>query len=271
MDGAFMHLRRWLARTLRRWWATLRPPSLDNLGLRYLTAPSRQKDKYSGGDKTSAGQGFTAFYASLLEARRHRPHLVFLEIGVWYGKSLAMWADYFTSGSATIIGIDISLTRWHEHRPDLEQMGAFTRNNVRAHQFDTYSDAFASFVCDKLPPPEVILDDGNHTAASQWHLFALLWRVLQSGGIYIIGDSRPPLLGHTISTRTRTPGCALVTRCPALSCLGTTTLAHTATQRTLSSLLYSLGTRPLRATPTRPSSSTSLSAKLPTRATCAPR
>jgi copper homeostasis protein len=168
------------------------PPSLDELGLRYLSAASRPKDKYAGGDKTSAGQGFTSFYSELLSPRRHERGLVLVEIGVWYGKSLAMFCDFFTAGDAELIGVDINLGRWHEHRPELERMGAFTRNTTRALEYDTYSDTFAHFARTQLPPPDIVLDDGNHNAASQWHVFSILWPCLRPGGTYIIEDIEQP-------------------------------------------------------------------------------
>ena len=198
-----------------------RPASLDEIGLRYVgTAGTKAADKYVGGDKTSEGQNFTSCYDALLASKRHAPGIEFLEIGVWYGKSLAMWAgtcgaigghapplaathhgadlllcsvaDYFTSGSCCIRGVDINLRRWREHHPVLQRMGAFSRNSVEVYEFDTYSDSFATFARSALPPLDVVLDDGNHTAESQWHLFQLLFPRLKPGGVYIIEDIEQP-------------------------------------------------------------------------------
>jgi len=167
--------------------------TLDEIGLRYLGgAAVFSRDKYLGGDKTSTGKSFTSFYESLLAPKRHLAGVVFLEVGVWYGKSLAMWADYFTSGDAQIHGVDINLRRWREHKPELESLGAFSRNTVYTYEVDTYSDKFAEMVAHELPQPDVVLDDGNHNAHSQWHLFALLFPRLRSGGIYIIEDIEQP-------------------------------------------------------------------------------
>jgi len=153
----------------------------------------RLKDKYYGGDKTSDGQGFTAFYEALLAPLRHQPHVHFLEVGVWYGKSLAMWADFFgvdgsPSGTCTIHGVDIHLGRFYEHRPELERQGAFRRNTVELHEVDTASDGFEGFARDALPELHAVLDDGCHTAASQWRCLQLLFPRLRPGGLYIIED-----------------------------------------------------------------------------------
>jgi hypothetical protein len=77
-------------------------PSLDDIGRRYLTSAAT-RDSYTGGDKTSDGLGFTLHYDAILSPFRHKHNVRFLEVGVWYGKSLAMWCDYFTSGSCVIL------------------------------------------------------------------------------------------------------------------------------------------------------------------------
>lgn len=61
-------------------------PGLDEIGLRYATIEETAtgRDKYLGGDKTSAGQGFTRHYAALLEPLRPLVGVTLLEIGVWY-------------------------------------------------------------------------------------------------------------------------------------------------------------------------------------------
>ena len=114
-------------------------PSLDQIAMRYAAPPSKPagKDKYFGGDKASgeglrvcgSGQGFTAAYEKILSPLRAMPGLQLLELGIWYGKSLAMWCDYFDDGSqkgtATIRGIDIDLRRHNLHKPDLLSMGAY--------------------------------------------------------------------------------------------------------------------------------------------------
>ena len=92
-------------------------PSLDEIGLRYLdeNLPAAEirliglpgegdanRRGYRGGDKTSSGQNFCVVYDELFSSSRSRsaafrfqPGLRFLEVGVFYGKYLAMFADYF--------------------------------------------------------------------------------------------------------------------------------------------------------------------------------
>ena len=151
-------------------------PSLDQIGLKYVgildDTDKKPSDRYMGGDKTSIGHGFTADYQRLLEPIRHNvANVQVCEIGVWYGKSLAMWCDYFAHRGCTIYGIDIDLSRWHKHKPVLECAGAFQHNNahVVTFQCDTSSQAFADEMVPSLPLFHVIIDDGNHTAVLCFH------------------------------------------------------------------------------------------------------
>ena len=70
-------------------------PTLDQIGQLYITnyKLGRGKD-YRGGDKTVLGKGFTLKYHELFEKRRD-DEVELLELGVLYGRSIAMWSDYF--------------------------------------------------------------------------------------------------------------------------------------------------------------------------------
>uniref|UniRef100_A0A0G4H9Q7 Methyltransferase domain-containing protein n=1 Tax=Chromera velia CCMP2878 TaxID=1169474 RepID=A0A0G4H9Q7_9ALVE len=166
--------------------------TLDEIALHFNSVPVEgSKDKYEGGDKASSGQSFTSFYSSLLDAKRRQKNLQFLEVGVWYGKSLAMWSEYFEE--CVVHGIDINLGRFRKHRPDLEKAGAFSRNPVKVFELDTWSDDFLEFVKgSELPPVDVVLDDGNHNADSQFHLFRTLFPKMKPGGVYIVEDLEQP-------------------------------------------------------------------------------
>jgi hypothetical protein len=56
-----------------------------------------------GTDK--ATHGFLSFYDSFMNSSKDKP-IHFLEIGVFYGASLKMWADYFTHAESKIVGAD---------------------------------------------------------------------------------------------------------------------------------------------------------------------
>ena len=105
-------------------------------------------------------------YDTLLAPSRARPNVQVLEIGVWYGKSLAMWCDFFDDatpeGSCTVHGVDCDLRRYREHRPDLEALGAFRRNRCVVWEFDTRSSAFQAFCERELPALDLAIDVPSH-------------------------------------------------------------------------------------------------------------
>jgi hypothetical protein len=173
-------------------WRSRQLPTLDEIGLRYMATSQFQggKEKYQGGDKTSAGQGFTASYEELIAPFRRARGVQLLEIGVFYGKSLALWCDALSS-DATVHGVDINLARWRVHSEELRALGAFRHANVQVYEQDTSSDAFAAFAA-SLPPLDVIIEDGNHTADSQWRLLCTLFARVRPGGVYVIEDIEQP-------------------------------------------------------------------------------
>lgn len=166
-------------------------PSLDEIGLKFVGESEYKGKKYQGGDKTSMGQDFASFYQSLLEPIRCKPGIQLLEIGVWYGKSLAMWAEYFKDAKGAMIqGVDICIDNYRNHLPTLKQMGAFPDDGpeIKIHEYNTFSQEFKKMCTDLLPEQDVIIDDGCHTVESQFSLFRVLFPRLKSGGLYIIED-----------------------------------------------------------------------------------
>ena len=145
-------------------------------------------------------KGFAKEYERILNPYRNKPNVILIEIGVWYGKSLAMWADWFSNNNAKIYGVDICLKRYHLHRPELQRLGAFQgHNSVSVHQYDTSTEEFISWVRSLPDKPDIVVDDGNHKAESQWNLFKLIFPLLSSGGVYIIEDIVEPLIFFTSS------------------------------------------------------------------------
>ena len=108
-----------------------------------------------------------------------------LELGVYQGRSLELWRDYFPR--ATIVGIDLELP------------GGFVPGErvelFRGSQADT---RFLSEVADKTAPDgfDIIIDDASHigqlTRTAFWHLFD---NHLKRGGLYAIEDWGTGYLG----------------------------------------------------------------------------
>ena len=101
-----------------------------------------------------------------------------LELGVYQGRSLELWRDYFHR--ATIVGIDLEL-------PD----GFVPGERIKLFRGSQADTRFLSEVADKTAPNgfDIIIDDASHigqlTRTAFWHLFD---NHLKRGGLYAIED-----------------------------------------------------------------------------------
>jgi Methyltransferase domain len=116
------------------------------------------------------------FYDAAFEPRRESTKRL-LEIGVWKGGSLKLWADYFQN--ATIYGLDSKFVT-----PDL---GYHPR--VRQHLVDAYNHDFIETIPDGKF--DIIIDDGPHTLVSQMVFLARYLPKVAAGGIAVIEDVLP--------------------------------------------------------------------------------
>ena len=105
-----------------------------------------------------------------------------LELGVYKGGSLQLWADFFPNHKH-IVGIDIKLPKDFPP-PQYKKISVFEGNQTDLQ--------FLSNVAENSTENglfDVIIDDASHfgelTKASFWHLFE---NHLNAGGIYIIED-----------------------------------------------------------------------------------
>ena len=163
--------------------------TLDEVGLKYAYDFGKGKN-YTGGDKTSLGHNFTKTYETLFHSLM-KDNINLLELGVFYGKSLAMWADYFVNGM--IYGIDISLKRFYENEQELKKHGAFTNNNVKVIEQDITSNNF-NIIINELPNFDIIIDDALHRSDVQYNNLKMLFlSKLNKGGYYVIEDIVDPI------------------------------------------------------------------------------
>jgi hypothetical protein len=129
---------------------------------------------------------YTPLYHELFSKLRDRP-IRLLEIGVGGvvrtggynlktagGASLAMWADYFSSGQIT--GIDIA-----EKRLALNP-------RVKCFQGSQDDPVFLQKVCDESGPFDIVIDDGSHVPKHVVTSFHILFPSLVDGGMYLIED-----------------------------------------------------------------------------------
>ena len=136
--------------------------------------------------------GFLPFYESFMEPNREKP-IKFLEIGVFYGSSIKMWAEYFSNDASVIVGAD-----WFEgkqgnssHFPNPNYiftqklspkitLAKLDQSNLASLQTFAKSYSESSF--------DYILDDGSHLMKDQQTTFIRLFPLLKSGGTYILED-----------------------------------------------------------------------------------
>jgi hypothetical protein len=101
-------------------------------------------------------------------------HLV--EFGVSQGGSLQMWRHYF-GAAAQLYGVDIN--------PNCQQ---FEEPGVRIFIGDQADRSFLRDLAQKLPPIDILIDDGGHTMEQQIATFEELFPKVSPNGVYLCED-----------------------------------------------------------------------------------
>lgn len=114
-------------------------------------------------------------YEKYFSAYRNKK-VTFMEIGVWKGGSLSMFAEYL-GPLATVIGIDID-ENCKAHESD------FTHVRIG----DQGDSQFLESVLNEFGPPDLILDDGSHEMHHVRASFDYLYPKLSKSGIYMVED-----------------------------------------------------------------------------------
>jgi hypothetical protein len=106
---------------------------------------------------------------------------VVIEIGVQLGGSSEMWRRYF-GPNARIYGID--------NNPDAKQ-----HEDILTKVFigDQQDRAFLRGALREIGTPDVVIDDGGHTANQQITAFEELYGALSERGLYIVEDTHTSL------------------------------------------------------------------------------
>lgn len=130
-----------------------------------------QKPEHHGDKGTT--HSYIGEYERLLKGYKNNSTV--LEIGLYDGLSLQMWAEYFVDSK--VIGIDINLS------PSLSNL---LREEYNIIIGDATNDRILESIKDEMF--DVIIDDGSHTLIDQLNSFELLKNKMNKGGIYIIED-----------------------------------------------------------------------------------
>lgn len=123
-------------------------------------------------DKSSRSHRYTKVYSELFDPMRFGIKNV-CEIGIQYGGSLKMWAEYFTN--AKIVGIDVD-------------QGCIQRVHPLKAIIHSASDKGIVPLLQPEGPFDIIIDDGSHATQDQIKSFELLFPLVKDSGYYIIED-----------------------------------------------------------------------------------
>lgn len=122
-------------------------------------------DKYS--------HGFIEIYEPYFRELKNVKNI--LEIGIYEGESLKYFSNFFSE--ATIHGIDIIDKK--EYNTD--KIKTYIVNQEDRSQLNNFlNDVDINF--------DIILDDGGHTMKQQQVSFGMLFKRVNSGGLYILED-----------------------------------------------------------------------------------
>lgn len=132
--------------------------------------------KFYGTDKSSEIHNYCEKYEKYFPFDRLEP-IKILEIGVWDGKSLLTWKDYFPN--STVVGIDIM-------EKCLEYTDPF--KNIWVEIGSQNDVEFLTNVVNKWGSFDMILDDGSHMNDDVIFSFKNLINSVKTGGIYVVED-----------------------------------------------------------------------------------
>jgi hypothetical protein len=102
--------------------------------------------------------------------------IVVLEIGVSQGGSLQMWRDYF-GPKAKIYGLDME--------PNCITLANENTEILIGSQSDR---TFLQDLKSKIPPIDILIDDGGHTMEQQIVTFEELYNHVKADGVYLVED-----------------------------------------------------------------------------------
>lgn len=125
-----------------------------------------------GTDKAEKFHNYLHKYEFFLSKYKSKP-IRLMELGVFNGASIKMWADYFRNGQ--IIGVDID-----------ESCLKFKGDNYKCIQKDLSKPNALQEL--SVLSPTIIIDDASHMWSHQIMALCMLFPKLQSGGCYIIED-----------------------------------------------------------------------------------
>lgn len=143
---------------------SLHPESLDQLGLRH------------GIDQSSAGHDYLRIYQRELSSIGLPLRNIVIISGINSVKTARVFGEYFPEAQIHVLATRAAL---EEHKHDLPPNArvVFCRTRKERHE-----------VLRKIPPPEVVIEDGTNLRSDKRETFREFFFYLPTGGIYIAED-----------------------------------------------------------------------------------
>ena len=117
-------------------------------------------------------------------AKYRNTDVTFLEIGIYNGGSLQMWKHYF-GPKAKIFGVDIN--------PECKKL---EEDQIKIYVGDQADKSFLKQLTEKIPRPDIVLDDGGHFMNQQINTFEVLYPFVAPDGIYMCEDMHTSYWGN---------------------------------------------------------------------------
>lgn len=148
----------------------------------------------TGGDRgcdRMVYQGYAPLYARVLQfaapPEMHKPTIV--EMGIFTGTGLAMWSVLYPE--ADIIGLDVDVDRYEEHKATLLSQGAFGAGLPKVIEFDELCDESWNALALQLPEGsvDVWIDDAIHRTDVILQAWQRAEKFMAPRSVYIIEDN----------------------------------------------------------------------------------
>ena len=147
--------------------------------------------RYYGSDKANffnltnkAGHGFSKFYEKKLEKYKEKK-INILEIGSYAGASAAAFAKYLPNSK--IFCFDINISNFKYKSKNIHVFGVDINNKKKIQTILT-----SIFSQHNFNEFDLIIDDGSHNLSDLLISFKLFFKIVKSGGLFIIEDLKHP-------------------------------------------------------------------------------
>jgi hypothetical protein len=159
--------------------------NLNDIGIHFKKKTNYYNNKKNtGGDKSSIGQNYLSYYEKLFLDFGYSKNskFNFLEIGIFEGRSIATFSNYYIN--ANIFACDIDLTPFNSSIYELKKLGF--KDNVKIYKQNSLIEKENNFDNNFF---NIIIDDGSHEFNHQAITFNNYFHNLKSNGIYIVEDT----------------------------------------------------------------------------------